>query len=92
MEPCDASVSHIVDPDGGVVLFRVAGRASHRTVDLIDAVAGDLGPRSIVHLDLHDAVIPAGPVMRELERLADRLEHALVRVRMVGVDPNHPAI
>ena len=85
-------MSHVVDPDGAVVLFHVSGRASHHTVDQIDAVAGDLRPHSIVHLDLSDAEIPAGPVMRELERLADRLEYSLVRVRMVGVDPNHPAI
>lgn len=88
----EARVSHVVDPHGRGVLFHIAGRATHRTIDAIDELAGSLGPNTSVHLDLYDADIPVGPVMSELGRLADRLEHGLVRVRMAGLDPSEPAI
>jgi hypothetical protein len=90
--PREAVVDHVVDPDGAVWIVRVSGPATHRTVDEIDRITGTAPPRSTVHLDLFDASIPSGPVMQELARLADRLEYALVRVRMVGLDPHHPAI
>lgn len=85
-------LDYVVDPDGAVWVFRVAGRATLRIVDEIDRLTGELGDRHTVHLDLFDADILSVTVMRELERLADRLECSLVRVRMVGVDPNHPAL
>lgn len=87
-----AVVDHVVDPDGHVWIVRVCGPATHRTVDEIDRITAAAAPRSTVHLDLFDATIPTGQVMHELARLADRLEYALVRVRMVGLDPHHPAI
>jgi hypothetical protein len=85
-------LDYVVDPDGVVWVFRIVGRATLRIVDEIDRLTGGLGARHTVHLDLFDADILSVTVMRELERLADRLEHSLVRVRMVGVDPNHPAL
>lgn len=85
-------LQYVVDPDDAVWVFRVVGRATLRTVDEIDRLTSTLGGRHSVHVDLFDAVIPSGAVMRELERLADRLERSTVRVRVVGVDPNHPAL
>lgn len=87
-----ARLDYVVDPDDAVWVFRVVGRASLRTVDEIDRLTVTLGSRHSVHVDLHDAEIPSGVVMRDLERLAERLERAMVRVRVVGVDPNHPAL
>lgn len=88
-----ATVDHIVDPDGsGMRVIRVAGCTSHRTVDDIDAITGPLPPHCSVHLDLIDAEIDSISVMREFERLVDQLERALTHVRVVGVDPNHPAL
>lgn len=88
----EAILQYVVDPDDAVWVFRVVGRATQRTVDEIDRLTAPLGARHSVHVDLFDAVIPSGAVMREIERLADRLERSMVRVRMVGVDPNHPAL
>lgn len=82
----------MIDPDGSVWLFRVVGRATLAVIDEIDRLTVTLGAPHSVHVDLFDAEIPAGPVMRGFERVADRLERAKVRVRMVGVDPNHPAL
>lgn len=73
-------------------VFRVAGPATLRTIAAIDRLTAPLGAVNTVHLDLFDAVIPSGAVMRQLERLVDRLERSMVRVRVVGVDPNHPAL
>ena len=73
-------------------VFRIVGRATLPIVDEIDRLTTALGERHTVHVDLFDAEIPSAAVMRNLERLADRLERSLVRVRMVGVDPNHPAL
>lgn len=88
----DARLDHVVDPDDAVWVFRVVGRATLRTIDEIDRLTVTLGTAHTVHVDLYDAEIPSGAVMGELERLAERLERAMVRVRMVGVDPNHPAL
>lgn len=82
----------MIDPDGTVWLFRVAGRATLAAIDEIERLTATLGAPHTVHVDLFDADIPAGAVMRGFERVADRLERAAVRVRMVGVDPNHPAL
>lgn len=88
----EASIDCVRDPDGAVLLFRVAGTATRHTVDAIDRQTASLDARHTVHVDLHDATIPTVGVIRELERLADRLERSMVRVRMVGVDPDHPAL
>lgn len=87
-----ATVDHIVDPDGRMRLVRITGCATHRTIDDVDAITGALPPRSGVHLDLVDARIASVSVMRDLERLADRLEQAGMQIKVVGVDPNHPAL
>lgn len=85
-------LEYVVDPDGAVWVFRLVGRASPRTVDEIGRLTAELGERHTVHVDLGDAAIPSVSVMRELERLTDRLEAAMVKVRVVGLDPNHPAL
>lgn len=85
-------LDHVVDPDGTVWLFRVVGTATLRTIDEIDRLTAALGREHTVHVDVFDAEIRSGAVMRELEHLADRLEDANVRVRLVGVDPNHPSL
>ena len=59
----------VVDPDDAVWVFRVIGRATLRTIDEIDRLTARLGAVNTVHVDLHDAVIPSGAVMRELERM-----------------------
>ena len=88
----DGHLDYVVDPDDAVWVFRVAGAATLHTIAKIDQLTAPLGAVNTVHLDLFDAVIPSGAVMRQLERLVDRLERAMVRVRVVGVDPNHPAL
>lgn len=88
----DSRVDYVIDPDGAVFLFRIMGPASMRTVDELDRLTARLDARHHVHLDLFDATIPSVGVVRGLEMLADRLERAMVHVRMVGVDPNHPAL
>lgn len=85
-------VDLVVDPDGGVLLFRLVGETTLLTVKELDARTASLDARHSVHLDLIDATISSRRVVHELECLADRLERTMVRVRMVGVDPNHPAV
>lgn len=85
-------VDHVIDPDGTVLLFRVSGAVAPCTIDEIARRTVSLDARHTVHLDLHDACIPSVQVVDALERLADRLERSRVRIRMVGLDPNHPAI
>lgn len=85
-------VDVVVDPDGVVLLFRLVGETTLRTVEELARRTASLDARHSVHLDLIDATIASRPVVHELECLADRLERAMVRVRMVGVDPNHPAV
>lgn len=87
-----ATVDQVIDPDGAVQLVRVYGVTSRHTVDTVDAITATLGPHHTLHLDLIDAEITSEHTMRDFERLADRLEQAMVHVRVVGVDPDHPAL
>lgn len=88
----DGRVDHVIDPEGTVLLVRVSGNATLRTIDEVARRTAPLDRRHTVHLDLHDAIIESVQVVHALERVADRLERQRVRIRMVGLDPHHPAL
>lgn len=85
-------VDVIDDPLGPMCLVRVIGALDERRVGkLFDALSHGTPIRAL-HLDLHDAVIVDDAAMTALERAVDHLEVQLVGIRIVGVDPYHPAL
>ncbi|MDJ0768443.1 MAG: hypothetical protein QNJ12_06595 [Ilumatobacter sp.] len=82
----------IDDPDGNILLVAASGSVDAGTVDgLVDQFeALDAGQH--VHLDLHRATIDSVATLRRLENRLDRLETRGVRLRIVGVDPDHPVL
>lgn len=88
----DASfeISRIDDPYGSATIIAGRGTLDARGLDALWDSAEQLGGVTSVHVDLHQATIPAGPWMAELEQLGEALETAGLQVRIVGVDPTHP--
>jgi hypothetical protein len=87
-----AQIEQVVDPDGGRWLVGVTGTITPVTVERLGLLARGLASGETLHLDLHHASIASAAVMREIEHLADRLESDGIRVRLVGVEPDHPLI
>ena len=58
---------------------------------IFETCSGATLPR-FLHIDLVDAVIPDLSTMRAFERAVDRLERHEIDVRIVGLDPLHPAL
>lgn len=86
------AVSVVDDPTGRMRLIGVRGPVNVETVVRLATVLDAVEPGSRLHLDLTDATI-AGPLALEhVERLVDRLELRGVRIRIVGLDPRHPAL
>jgi hypothetical protein len=82
----------VLDPEDTGTLIGVRGVLTAGAVAELHAETEGLRPGSLAHLDLTDTTIPVGPLMGMLEALADSLEARHVRVRIVGIDPDHPAL
>lgn len=90
--PSSGGIDLVDDPDGSMRLVRVRGVLSWRSIDrLFDLLVEPMSIRG-VHLDLIDARILDVPTMMRLERLVDCLEQRQVGVRIIGIDPAHPAL
>lgn len=90
--PMPSSLDVVDDPDGAIRLVRLRGHVSAATlIELLEAGTALRAPRH-VHLDLIDARIPTVTAMHALERTVDHVERLGVAVRVVGLDPHHPAL
>jgi len=88
----DLIVERVDDPLGTMCLVRVIGVVDERCVRRVIKPWRDVAPPQAVHLDLHDAFIVDDGAMTALEQAIDRLEGRRVGIRVVGVDPHHPAL
>lgn len=73
-------------------LVRVVGAVDTNCLSLVFDTWSDVTASCTVHLDLHDAAIMGDVTMQTLERALDHLERQGICVRIVGIDPQHPAI
>ena len=90
--PSAADIQHVIDPDCDIWLVRVVGDTDGATMNELERLLDGLQARQTLHLDLHDARITSSKPMQELERLTDRLERSRIRVRITGLDPDHPLL
>lgn len=85
------SVSYVDDPDHRVRVIRAAGHlTAESTGELLRSWEHLTAPR-IIHLDAGALDIDIG-AMRRLETAFDHLERQRIDVRVVGIDPTHPAL
>lgn len=87
-----ANVTYVDDPARPVRLVRAVGVLDHRSIALLLGSWDDVTAPHHVHVDVQDACIADAATMARLETALDGLERRRIDVRIVGIDPQHPAI
>lgn len=85
-------VHQIDDPESPMRLIRAVGRLGPDSIDRLLRACEALDAPDAVHLDFLDARIDDIHTMRRLEAALDRLERQHIAIRVVGIDPAHPAL
>ena len=91
-EAAPATITTIDDPDGAMRLIGVCGELDALAVARLEAVIDDTDDMSILHLDLTAARLVAPPSMHHVEAVLEGIERRGIRLRVVGLDPEHPAL
>jgi anti-anti-sigma regulatory factor len=90
--PLGLVISVVEDPTADLLLLGLRGQLTTNTVcglaDVLAAVPDGTG----LHIDLGDVAIGGTAVIDRCELLIDQLEARQVRIRIVGLDPRHPAL
>lgn len=85
-------VTVVDDPSGMMRLVGVRGVVTPDSVspllDTLDRIESAMS----LHLDLTEARIVSGATLDVIEHSVDQLELRGVRIRIVGLDPRHPAL
>ncbi len=88
----NVAISRIDDPGGGVRLIAVRGLVAGATIGALLDVLDENHDGDAIHLDLINAVLADSESLRRLGAMIDELERRRVGVRIVGIDPLHPAL
>lgn len=86
------AVDCVDDPVQPIRLVRAVGTIDPMSIHQIVRSWEHVTPPFLVHLDIRDARITDALTMSRLETALDRLELRHIDVRIVGIDPQHPAI
>jgi hypothetical protein len=86
------AIEHVDDPDTPMRLIRAVGPLGPGSIDRLLGSWAHLTAPHAVHVDLADAWITDVRTMRRLEAEFDHLERRHIEVRVVGIDPQHPAL
>jgi anti-anti-sigma regulatory factor len=85
-------VNVVDDPRGTMQLIGVRGPLTPETVGTLAEALFAVRDGLSLHLDVSDASISGPAVVEQVEQLVDQLELRRVRIRIVGLDPRHPAL
>lgn len=85
-------VNVVDDPRGTMQLIGVRGPLTPETVGTLAEALFAVRDGMSLHLDVSDASISGPAVVEQVEQLVDQLELRRVRIRIVGLDPRHPAL
>ena len=85
-------VSIVDDPDGTIRLVGIRDTITPANAHRLLDATRDLGIDVALHLDFSEASIPTSEALWQLEASVDELERRGYRLRVVGVDPLHPAL
>lgn len=80
------------DPLSTMHLMGVRGLLNATTISTLAIAFMSIADHSSLHLDVTNAIVQDGSVMRRLETLVDQLERRGVHLRVVGFGPQHPVI
>ena len=80
------------DPLSTMHVMGVRGLLNATTISTLAMAFMSIADHSSLHLDVTNAIVDDGAVMRRLETLVDQLERRGVHLRVVGFGPHHPAI
>lgn len=90
--PFGLVVTAIQDPTGDLQLLGLRGQLTLDTVAVLAEALATVPDGSGVHIDVTDVAIGGAAVIDRCELLIDELEARRVRIRIVGLDPRHPAL
>jgi hypothetical protein len=90
--PFGLVVTTVQDPSAELRLLGLRGQLTLDTVDVLAEALGMVPDGSALHIDVTHAAIGGAAVIDRCELLIDELELRRVRIRIVGLDPRHPAL
>ena len=85
-------VDRVDDPQGTSRIVRIVGEMSSSTLPLVLDAWNDVVSPHLVHIDVTEAVIADLATMKAFAQAVDHLECRQVSIRIVGLDPSHPAL
>jgi hypothetical protein len=88
----DMRVGVIHDPHTPMQLISVSGHVTPVAMAVLAAAFAGIADGAPLHLDLTGAVVDDSRVLRHTELLIDQLERRQVKIRIVGLDPEHPVL
>ncbi len=90
--PTAPTVTVVNDPDGLVRLIGVRGIVDARAAALLAATIDAIDDVNVIHIDLSAAEFVPERTIELIERAFDRAERRGLRLRVVGLDPELPAL
>lgn len=86
------SVTVVDDPAGRLRLIGIRGPLTGETAPTLAAALDDVPDGGSIHLDVTNAALTSPLAIDLVERMIDLLELRGVGIRIVGLDPRHPAL
>jgi anti-anti-sigma regulatory factor len=86
------SVTVVDDPTGRLRLIGVRGPLTGETAPTLAATLDAVPDGGSLHLDVTNATLTSPLALDQVERMIDLLELRGVGIRIVGLDPRHPAL
>ncbi len=86
------SVTVVDDPTGRLRLIGVRGPLTAETAPTLAATLDAVPDGGSLHLDVTNAALSSPHAVDQVERMIDLLELRGVGIRIVGLDPRHPAL
>jgi len=90
--PIAPTVTVVNDPDGVMRLIGVRGVVDARAAALLAATVDAIDDVSVIHIDLSAADFVPERTIELIERALDRAERRGLRLRVIGLDPDLPAL
>ncbi len=86
------SVTVVDDPGGRLRLIGVRGPLNIETAPALGAALDAVPDGGALHIDVTHASLTGPLAIEQVERMIDLLELRGVSIRIVGLDPRHPAL
>jgi anti-anti-sigma regulatory factor len=85
-------VGVVHDPHTSMRIISVTGVLTSAALPTVAAAFAEVVDGAPLHLDLTGTLVDDALVLRRTELLIDELEQRRVKLHIVGIDPQHPAL